>query len=1126
MPNEKCFSIYVYILNKNKSIHCTRNSFSNNRNPGARVVIASTSFNPREREIRTITAVSGRVVLLDTPLLYNHSYVSNDYEGKTLTIAPEVGLLDSNVLVTADDGPVQYDLQNPDPNQLRWGARVLVNGAASALRISSAAVHYCGQAFYETGCIEIDQVGGEVYVEDSAVAFGMDTNVRIMRASANATVQRNVLVDTLDAHQFIVDDTSVGNAIVGNLALGTTKFIGSKSSFDTGQIWATFLLMGYGNELRDNVAAGSDRAGYDIRGDPCDVGQPLITGNTAHSSLAGMIIRSNPTASCTLLTDLTLVRNWDFGLISLLGIETDLVMRRLTVADHKHAGVLILKKSDMDQSGRVDLQDSLIVGHSTLEACNMCTAGFESTCHSALSVVSYTDPMQPTVGLLSSTFALEFTTGPEHKPWDHVHGYATVLGSMFVTGTTFADFRGSNVSDCKLAAHAIGNHELAPDAFHPHFFSQSSVVNVATDGLFRIAGPDPAWMNEADCGFATITRDDGSLLHLNCAGPKHVYFRDTDGSLTGNIGTVLGSYVEPRAYRQDQGTNPLQFTGLAFSGGSAAASALPGSGDGPCRYRPEYEAYMCYEGFDVAATRPKGTMGDPQLFVLESLDPDTEDRNFSPVKFMYNAPSGAGVLMEDYIVTAMDQGWCFGYTCEKRLSTFWTNLPTGHHVKVNFTGTPATFFRAWLPYADAASELTLELKYFDVLRRFTWTENTLRIEPLTQPPVLGDGNPHGSYYWNQSLSTLFVKMLGGQSVELRTERVVQVNMRLALTIDQFYADQFVANLASLLLIDPSRIRVAQAVPGSVVLTTYISEPLSTQNAPLPTRTFFDPNSANNVGSPLPPAPPPPPPTTDPAALDLNAIKDALTTAVNTGAFATHMNVTVLGYSAVLLNVPDIAPPATTPPPPSPGKSGASTPSALIGIVVGVVGGICVVAAVAFIVVRSRKDPRIAPACAGGISKQHSLKGVTIEPQNSLGSPRVARTSGHGAVEFPGGGAAPAMELPPGPPAPIQHKKSLKKALSTMFKWQSGDVKAQAAEEEKDAPSKALVDYFKQQPSATTVPGGAAPKSQPKTPGAYSPTPSESTKGVKGTGAAAPGITGSGFVAGPMEEGSLLRNKQA
>lgn len=40
-------------------------------------------------------------------------------------------------------------------------------------------------------------------------------------------------------------------------------------------------------------------------------------------------------------------------------------------------------------------------------------------------------------------------------------------------------------------------------------------------------------------------------------------------------------------------------------------------------------------------------------------------------------------------------------------------------------------------------------------RRFVWLEEETvdgrqgRIAPLSAPPAIGDGNPHGSYYWNQ-----------------------------------------------------------------------------------------------------------------------------------------------------------------------------------------------------------------------------------------------------------------------------------------------------------------------------------------------------------------------------------------
>ena len=54
---------------------------------------------------------------------------------------------------------------------------------------------------------------------------------------------------------------------------------------------------------------------------------------------------------------------------------------------------------------------------------------------------------------------------------------------------------------------------------------QITKINVPDAGLFKLYNSDPEWRNEADCGEATYKRSDGSIIDLNCAGPKHTYFR-------------------------------------------------------------------------------------------------------------------------------------------------------------------------------------------------------------------------------------------------------------------------------------------------------------------------------------------------------------------------------------------------------------------------------------------------------------------------------------------------------------------------------------------------------------------------------------------------------------------------
>ena len=62
----------------------------------------------------------------------------------------------------------------------------------------------------------------------------------------------------------------------------------------------------------------------------------------------------------------------------------------------------------------------------------------------------------------------------EMKPYDHTHGYQTILGNTQVSGVTLANFEAA--SACSGApdgpVHALSNHLNAPDAAHPMFFKQ------------------------------------------------------------------------------------------------------------------------------------------------------------------------------------------------------------------------------------------------------------------------------------------------------------------------------------------------------------------------------------------------------------------------------------------------------------------------------------------------------------------------------------------------------------------------------------------------------------------------------------------------------------------------------
>ena len=73
--------------------------------------------------------------------------------------------------------------------------------------------------------------------------------------------------------------------------------------------------------LINNTVAGSERAGYKIRGETCRENNPRKwSGNTAHSALHGIFIFKEGLAGCLKIADFVLYRNYDFGIYTQVNI--------------------------------------------------------------------------------------------------------------------------------------------------------------------------------------------------------------------------------------------------------------------------------------------------------------------------------------------------------------------------------------------------------------------------------------------------------------------------------------------------------------------------------------------------------------------------------------------------------------------------------------------------------------------------------------------------------------------------------------------------------------------------------------------------------------------------------------
>jgi hypothetical protein len=157
---------------------------------------------------------------------------------------------------------------------------------------------------------------------------------------AGALIEGNVVIESYDTSTIFIGGSH--HIIRGNLALGTIKETSKKSSFDQ-QLPATFEVGSLAGNITvtGNVAAGSERLGFYIPGDAC----VAVTGgnsqagrysnNSVHSSLAGVLLHPSGAAGgggCTALVNATIYLNWDFGFITMKGIETDVLLQDLVVA--------------------------------------------------------------------------------------------------------------------------------------------------------------------------------------------------------------------------------------------------------------------------------------------------------------------------------------------------------------------------------------------------------------------------------------------------------------------------------------------------------------------------------------------------------------------------------------------------------------------------------------------------------------------------------------------------------------------------------------------------------------------------------------------------------------------------
>ncbi|MCU0625810.1 MAG: G8 domain-containing protein [Gemmatimonadaceae bacterium] len=220
---------------------------------GERIVVASSDFDPNRFEERTITAVNGATVTLDSALRWQHWGEVQTIAGRRLDERAEVALLTRNVVVRSDtSGQAQG-----------FGGHVMVMKGGTA-RVEGTEFHRMGQrqllARYPMHWHMADAVPGQYFRGNSV--WKSNSRCVTVHGTDELLVERNVCHDHWGHGYFLEDGSESKNRLVGNLGMTTRVPAQANRLLPSDQRPSTFWITNPDNVVRGNVAAGGTGIGY------------------------------------------------------------------------------------------------------------------------------------------------------------------------------------------------------------------------------------------------------------------------------------------------------------------------------------------------------------------------------------------------------------------------------------------------------------------------------------------------------------------------------------------------------------------------------------------------------------------------------------------------------------------------------------------------------------------------------------------------------------------------------------------------------------------------------------------------------------------------------------------------
>ncbi len=246
---------------------------------GDEIVLASTDYNPRQAERRTIAAISGNTITLNEPLEYMHfGQITFGVDERG-----EVGLLTRNIKVQSSEGSLES----------YFGGHIMAM-VASKMYVEGVELNRMGQhmelARYPIHWHLVGEGGQGQYFRNSAIHDTFNRCVTV-HGTNDLRVENNVTYNTVGHCFFMEDGIETGNEFIKNLAiqvkchptldcvpynlgpngeidgenrqaLRRISMSGENTLLPSDNTVAAFWITNPDNTYVDNVAAGSEATGF------------------------------------------------------------------------------------------------------------------------------------------------------------------------------------------------------------------------------------------------------------------------------------------------------------------------------------------------------------------------------------------------------------------------------------------------------------------------------------------------------------------------------------------------------------------------------------------------------------------------------------------------------------------------------------------------------------------------------------------------------------------------------------------------------------------------------------------------------------------------------------------------